>query len=251
MPLLENKIALVTGGSAGLGEAIATRLAAEGATVYITGRRQEVLDAAAESIGAGVIGVAADVSNLADLDRVYGRIRADHGRLDVLVANAGGGELALLPEVTEEQFTERFDINVKGLFFTVQKALPLLSSGASVVLLGSTNGSSGIPAMSVYSATKAAIRNLGRSFAAELAAQGIRVNTLSPGPTETPGIYSLGEDDSEQTRAQLREGFAARIPLGRIGRPEEVAAAAAFLASDESSFITGGELFVDGGLAQI
>jgi NAD(P)-dependent dehydrogenase (short-subunit alcohol dehydrogenase family) len=251
MGLLDDKVALVTGGTTGIGQAIAARFSAEGASVYVTGRRRDVLDQAVASIGVNAIGVVGDVSNLTDLDRIYERIRTDHGRLDVLVANAGGGELAPVTSVTEEQFDKTFDTNVKGLFFTVQKALPLLPRGGSVVLLGSTNGSLGIPSMSVYSATKAAIRSLARSIAAELAADGVRVNTLSPGPIETPGIYGLAADDSEQARAALRKGFAARIPLGRMGQADEVAAAAAFLASDQSSFTTGGELFVDGGLAQI
>jgi NAD(P)-dependent dehydrogenase (short-subunit alcohol dehydrogenase family) len=251
MALLQGKVALVTGGTSGIGAAIAARFAADGATVYLTGRRQQAIDDAVTSIGPNAVGLAGDVSNLGDLDRIYDRIRADHDRLDVLVANAGGGELIPAAEVTEEQFDECFDVNVKGLFFTVQKALPLLPPGGSVVLLGSTNGSLGIPSMSVYSATKAAIRNLARSFAAELAGAGVRVNTLSPGPIETPGIYGLAAEDTDAARATLRDGLASRIPLGRLGQPDEVAAAAAFLASDQSSFTTGGELFVDGGLAQI
>jgi len=251
MALLQGKVALVTGGTSGIGAAIAARFAADGATVYVTGRRQQAIDEAVASIGPNAVGLAGDVSNLGDLDRIYDRIRADHGRLDVLVANAGGGELIPAAEVTEQQFDECFDINVKGLFFTVQKALPLLPPGGSVVLLGSTNGSLGIPSMSVYSATKAAVRNLARSFAAELAGAGVRVNTLSPGPIETPGIYGLAAEDTDAARATLRDGLTSRIPLGRLGQPDEVAAAAAFLASDQSSFTTGGELFVDGGLAQI
>lgn len=251
MPMLNNKVALVTGASSGIGQAIAARFVAEGAVVYLTGRHQDALDGAVAAIGPGAIAISSDISNLTDLDRVYDRIRGDHGRLDVVIANAGGGEVVPVSDVTEQQFDDRFAVNVKGLFFTVQKALPLLPRGASIVLLGSTNAWLGVPSMSIYGATKAAIRSLARSFAAEFAAAGVRVNTLTPGPIETPGLMGLASDDTEEARAQLRDGFAAGIPLGRLGRPQEVAAAAAFLASDQSSFTTGAELFVDGGLAQI
>ncbi|MFB7272739.1 SDR family NAD(P)-dependent oxidoreductase [Streptomyces sp. NPDC056244] len=267
---LAGKVALVTGGSAGIGLAVARRFAAEGATVYVTGRRKAELDEAVEVIaaagraggggsvadggegggGGGAIGVQGDVSDLDDLDRLFATVRAQSGRLDILVANAGGGTFARLGDITEEQYDRTFGINVKGLVFTAQKALPLLPDGASVIVLSSTNASLGIEAMSVYSATKAAIRSLARSWAAELAGRNIRVNAISPGPVDTPGIDGLA-GPSARVRRRLKDGYAARIPLGRMGRPEEVADMALFLASDRSSFTTGAELFVDGGLAQI
>lgn len=247
MGLLDEKVALVTGGSTGIGLAIADRFAAEGATVYLTGRHQAELDAAVEAVGERAIGVQSDVSKLDDLDRLFEEIEARSGRLDVVVANAGVAELARLGEITEEQYANTFDVNVKGTLFTVQKALPLLPDGASVIVLSSTNASMGVEAMSVYSATKAADRNFARTWAAELADRGIRVNAISPGPIDTPGIRSLPAPPGEQPLADALGGV---VPLGRTGRPEEVAAAAVFLASDQSSFTTGAELFVDGGLVQ-
>ncbi|MGW7243781.1 SDR family NAD(P)-dependent oxidoreductase [Streptomyces sp. NPDC054804] len=249
MGQLDGKVCLVTGGSTGIGLAIARRFVAEGATVYVTGRREAELDAAAEALGDRAIGIRSDVSRLDDLDRLFASIQAGSGRLDVVVANAGGAGLARLGEITEEQYRSTFDINVKGTIFTVQKALPLLPDGASVIVLSSTNASMGLPAMTVYSATKAAIRNLARTWASELSERGIRVNAISPGPIETPGIRGL--DSPSDGEKKLADSISEQIPLGRIGRPSEVAAAAVFLASEQSSFTTGAELFVDGGLVQV
>ncbi|MFE9610706.1 SDR family NAD(P)-dependent oxidoreductase [Streptomyces sp. NPDC006012] len=247
MGQLDGKVTLVTGGSTGIGLAIARRFAAEGATVYLTGRRKIELDAALEAVGERAVGVQSDVSHLDDLDHLFGMIKEHSGRLDVVVANAGSAETARLGEITEEQYENTFGVNVKGAIFTVQKALPLLVDGASVIVLSSTNASMGIEGMGVYSATKAADRNLARTWAAELAGRGIRVNAISPGPIETPGLRRAGAP----AEGNIADAFLPRIPLGRIGRAEEVAAAAVFLASDESSFTTGAELFVDGGLAQV
>ncbi|MFD4759231.1 SDR family NAD(P)-dependent oxidoreductase [Streptomyces sp. NPDC058439] len=247
MGQLDEEVTLVTGGSAGIGLAIARRFAAEGATVYLTGRRKTELDAAVEAVGKRVYGVQSDVSDLDDLDRLFTTIEERSGRLDVVVANAGFGELARLGEITEAHYDQTFDTNVKGTLFTVQKALPLLPKGASVIVLSSINASTGVAGMTTYSATKAAGRNFARTWAAELARRGIRVNALSPGPTETPGIRSLSAPGGRQ----LADILASMVPLGRLARAEEVAAAAVFLASDQSSFTTGAELFVDGGLGQL
>ncbi|MFF0143195.1 SDR family oxidoreductase [Streptomyces sp. NPDC005227] len=249
MGQLENKTAVVTGANSGIGLATARRFAAEGAHVFITGRRQEALDAAAADIGENVTAVRGDVANLADLDRLYASIAEQGRRIDVLFANAGGGEFATLEQVTEEHFNAAFDTNVRGTLFTVQKALPLLEDGASVILTGSTAATAGGEAFGVYAASKAAIRSFSRTWANELRGRGIRVNTLVPGPIDTPGITGLAPDEEQAKLVQ--KALAQQVPLGRMGHPAEAAAAALFLASDESSFVTGSELFVDGGLNQI
>jgi NAD(P)-dependent dehydrogenase (short-subunit alcohol dehydrogenase family) len=244
---LQGKVAVVTGGSTGIGLGIAKRFASEGAFVFITGRRQAELDAAVAAIGKSAFGVRADSSSLADLDALYATVKAEKGSLDVVVANAGGGSLAPLGSITEEQFDKTFSINVKGVLFTVQKALPLLNQGSSVIITGSTTSIMGTPAFSVYSATKAAIRNFARTWILDLKGRGVRVNVLSPGPVLTPGL--LGVAPPGQADALLAS-FAEQIPLGRVGDPDEIGKAAVFLASDASSFINGVELFADGGLAQ-
>jgi NAD(P)-dependent dehydrogenase (short-subunit alcohol dehydrogenase family) len=247
MGKLDGRTALVTGGSTGIGLAAAARLAADGAHVFITGRRQGELDAAVQSIGRRVTGVQGDVALLADLDRLFGTIKQATGRLDVLFANAGIAEASPLGEVTEESFDRMFAINVKGTFFTVQKALPLLSDGASIILTSSIVGSKGLPNRSVYSATKAVLRSFARTWTTDLKSRKIRVNVVSPGAVDTPGLRGLAQKDGDG----LNELYRDRVPLGRVGRPEEIASAVAFLASDESSYVAGSELFVDGGLAQI
>ncbi|WP_438001408.1 glucose 1-dehydrogenase [Sorangium sp. So ce185] len=246
---LQGKVAVVTGGTTGIGLATAKRFAAEGARVFITGRRQAELDAAVREIGERATGVRSDVSSLADLDRLFEVVKQRGAPIDVLFANAGGGELAPLGAITEEHFDKTFAINVKGILFTVQKALPLLRDGASIILNGSTAASTGTPAFSVYSATKAAVRSFARTWALDLKDRGIRVNVLSPGPIDTPGLRGLGATE-EQTQ-QIKASLVAGVPLGRLGSPDEVAKAAVFLASDDSSFTNGAELFVDGGMAQV
>ncbi len=248
MGLLEGKTALVTGGSTGIGLASAVRLAAEGAHVFISGRRRTELDAAVETIGSATA-VIGDIADLADLDRLYEAIRERGQGLDVLFANASVAEFLPLEQITEEHFDTLFGINVRGTLFTVQKALPLLNDGASVILNGSTNVDVGAEAFGVYAASKAATRSFARTWANELKGRGIRVNAVTPGPTDTPGLSGLAPD-SEQA-AGLRRHLAAQVPLGRLARPEEIAAAVAFLASGQSSFITGSSLYVDGGLNQI
>ncbi|MFD3457650.1 glucose 1-dehydrogenase [Streptomyces sp. NPDC058691] len=249
MGQLDGKTAIVTGGNSGIGLATAKRFAAEGAHVFITGRRQEALDAALAEIGPGATAVQGDVSDLADIDRLFTAVAEQGRRIDVLFANAGGGEFSTLEQVTEQHFDSTFGINVKGMLFTVQKAIPLLNDGASVILAGSTAATSGAEAFGVYAASKAAIRSFSRTWANELAARQIRVNTLVPGPVDTPGNSGLAPNQEEA--AKMQAFFASRIPLARMGRPEEVAAAALFLAGDQSTFTTGTELFVDGGLNQI
>jgi NAD(P)-dependent dehydrogenase (short-subunit alcohol dehydrogenase family) len=242
MGKLQGKVAVITGGTAGIGLAAAKLFVAEGAHVFITGRRQKELDDAVREIGDGVSGVQGDVANLADLDRLYETVTAK-GRIDIVLANAGVAEFALLEAVTEEHFDKIFNLNVKGALFTVQKALPVLNDGGSIILTGSVASAKGTPAFAVYGASKAAIRNFVRGWTVELKDRHIRSNVLSPGPIATP-----------QTAAQPQnaiEKIASTIPMGRMGDADEVAKAALFLASDDSSFVTGIELFVDGGRAQI
>lgn len=248
MGLLEGKTALVTGGSTGIGLASAVRLAAEGAHVFITGRREAELDAAVKEIGSATA-VVSDVMNPADLDRLYETIRGRGNGLDVLFANAAVGEFASLAQVTEEHFDKLFGINVRGTVFTVQKALPVLNEGASIILNGSTNADSGAEAFGVYAASKAATRSFARTWANELKDRGIRVNTVTPGPTDTPGLSGLFLDPEQI--AGFKQHLASLVPMGRLGSPEETAAAVAFLATEQSSFITGSSLYVDGGLNQI
>ncbi|MEU8679453.1 SDR family oxidoreductase [Streptomyces sp. NPDC048560] len=248
MGLLEGKTALVTGGSTGIGLASAVRLAAEGAHVFITGRRKQELDAAVETIGSATA-VIGDIADLADLDRLFEAVHDRGQGLDVLFANASVAAFVPLEQITEEHFDTLFGINVRGTLFTVQKALPLLNDGASVILNGSTNVDVGAEAFGVYAASKAATRSFARTWANELKGRGIRVNAVTPGPTDTPGLSGLAPD-AEQA-AGLRQHLAAQVPLGRLARPEEIAAAVAFLASEQSSFITGSSLYVDGGLNQI
>jgi len=249
MGRFENKVVVVTGGTSGIGLASAKAFAAEGASVFITGRRQEALDAAVKAIGGKVTGVRADMSNLADIDRLYDAVQQQHAQIDVIFANAGGGSLAPLGAIDEAHFDKTFATNVKGVLFTVQKALPLLRDGASVVLTSSTAGASGTPAFSVYAASKAAVRNFARNWILDLRERRIRVNAISPGPTETTGLDDLfgGGEQAKGTKDYL----AGQIPAGRVGQPEEIAKAVLFLASDESSFVNGVELFVDGGHVQI
>ncbi|MFE1956674.1 SDR family NAD(P)-dependent oxidoreductase [Streptomyces sp. NPDC059479] len=249
MGQLEGRTAVVTGGTTGIGLATAVRLASEGAHVFITGRRKPELDAAVETIGANATGVQGDVSVLGDLDRLYEMVRGQGRRIDVLFANAGGGSFTTLEQVTEDHFDQTFNINVRGLLFTVQKALPLLNDGASVIVPGSTTATTGTEAFGVYAASKAAVRSFARTWANELKGRGIRVNAVTPGPIDTPGIAGLAPD--EEQAAGLKGFLAGQVPLGRMGRPDEIANAILFLSTDQSSFITGANLYVDGGLNQI
>ncbi|MEG9433670.1 SDR family oxidoreductase [Terriglobus sp. ADX1] len=250
MGKLEGKIALVTGGNSGIGLATAKRFVDEGAYVYITGRRQASLDEAVKTIGKNVTAVQGDVSNLADLDRLFAQIKSEKGKLDIVFANAGGGEFVPLGSYTEEHFDKTFNINVKGLVFTVQKALPLLPDGATIVLNGSIVSVKGFENFGVYNATKAAVRSFARTWTNELKSRKIRVNVVSPGPIDTPAISGLVGNDSEQEKA-LKAGLAAGVPLGRMGEPDELAKAVVFLASDDSSFVAGVELYVDGGFVAV
>lgn len=241
---LAGKVALVTGGSAGIGLGIAKRFAQEGARVFVTGRRRPELDKAVADIGGEASAIQGDTAVLADLDRIYATVKAQAGRIDVLVANAGVYEAATFGEITEEHFDKTFNINVRGLLFAVQKALPLLSKGASVILVGSVASIKGFPSLSVYNASKAAVRAFARSWIVDLKGRDIRINVLSPGNVVTPGLSSLMTDEEKASAAAL-------IPLGRMGTPDELGMAAVFLASDDSAYVTGIELFADGGLGQI
>ena len=243
MSKLAGKAALVTGGNSGIGLAVARRFAAEGAHVFIAGRRQAQLEEAVALIGGKVEAVQGDVTSAVDLDRLFGTIKARSGKLDVLVTSSGISEPATVDAISEEHFDRTFDLNVRGMVFTVQRAVPLMPSGGTIVLIGSIAGSIGTPGYGTYGASKAAVRSYARTWANELAERGIRVNTLSPGPIDTPMFDSVSEE--------VRRSLIAQIPLHRLGRPEEVAAAALFLASDESSFVAGAELAIDGGMSQV
>jgi NAD(P)-dependent dehydrogenase (short-subunit alcohol dehydrogenase family) len=249
MGRLEGKIAVITGANSGIGLASAKRFVAEGAHVVITGRRQEELDKAVQAIGANGTAVQGDVSDVDDLDRLFAKVRSDHGRVDVLFANAGLGALEPLGKITEAAFDLVFGVNVKGAVFAVQKGLPLMGPGGSIILTGSTTGSMGTPAFSIYSASKAAIRNLARSWALDLKGTGIRVNVLSPGATATPGLLNALARTGARDAAIA--GLIGQTPLGRMADPDDIAAVALFLASDESRAMTGSEIFADGGMAQV
>lgn len=246
---LEGKIALVTGGSSGIGLATAKSFVKEGAFVYITGRRQAELDKAVKAIGKQVVAIRADASKLADLDKVFAQIKEEKGHLDVVFANAGGGSLAPLGSITEEHYDQTFNLNVKGLLFTVQKALPLIPDGGSIILNASIVSIKGMPGFSVYSATKAAVRSFARGWTADLKDRKIRVNVISPGPIDTPILDGLAQTEDERTG--LKNHLTSMVPLGRLGKPDEIGKTAVFLASEDASFIAGVELFVDGGAAQV
>ena len=249
MGKLEGKIALITGANSGIGLATAKQFVNEGAYVFITGRRDSELAAAVKEIGRNVTGIQGDVSNLGDLDRLFVQIKREKGKLDIVFANAGVAAYARFGEITEEHYDSIFNINVKGLLFTVQKALPLMPDGASIILNASIVASKGLPANSVYSATKAAVRSFARTWTTDLKDRHIRVNAVSPGPIETPGLNDLvGSTGVGEQRLKMLSNT---VPLGRLGMPDEIAKAVVFLASDDSSYITGTELFVDGGFAQV
>jgi NAD(P)-dependent dehydrogenase (short-subunit alcohol dehydrogenase family) len=249
MGKLEGKIALITGGNSGIGLATAKQFVNEGAYVFITGRREPELAAAVKEIGRNVIGVQGDVANLGDLDRLFAQIKREKGKLDIVFANAGVARYAPLGTVTEELYDSIFNVNVKGLLFSVQKALPLMPDGASIILNASIVGSKGLPANSVYSATKAAVRSFARTWTTDLKDRRIRVNAVSPGAIDTPGLSDLLA--SSEACEQRKKMISDTVPLGRFGIPDDIAKAVVFLASDDSSYITGAELFVDGGFAQV
>ena len=249
MSKLDGKVALVTGGSSGIGLATARQFVNEGAHVFITGRREPELTAAVKEIGRNVSSVQGDVSDLNDLDRLFAQIKREWGKLDVVFANAGVARYAALGAITEDLYDSIFNINVKGMLFTVQKALPLLPDGASIILNGSIVGSKGLPMISVYSATKAAVRSFARTWTTDLKDRRIRVNVVSPGSIDTPGLSDLLA--SSDTGEQRKKMISSSVPLGRLGTPDEIAKAVVFLASDDSSYVAGAELFVDGGFAQV
>ena len=249
MGKLKGKIALVTGGNSGIGLATAKQFVEEGAHVFVTGRRQRELAAAVETVGKNATGVQGDMASLADLDRLYARIKQDKGRLDIVFANAGVAKYAPLGSISEEIYDYHFNVNVRGVLFTVQKALPLMPDGGAIVLNASIVGSKGLASNSVYSATKAAVRSFARTWTTDLKARRIRVNAVSPGSTDTPGLSGLLA--SSEVGQQRQKMLATAVPLGRLGTPEEIAKAVVFLASDDASYITGIELFVDGGFAQV
>jgi len=246
---LDGKVAVITGGSTGIGLATAKKFVAEGAYVFITGRRQAELDAAVKRIGKNVTAVQGDVAKLEDIDKLYETVAREKGKIDIVVANAGIGKLVPTADATPDHFDSIFDVNVRGVFFTVQKALRLLTDGGSIVLVASNAQYKGIPGFAVYSATKAALRSFARTWAAEFKDRGIRVNTLSPGPIDTPIFETVGVP-LDQVEA-IKQSFSSQVPLGRIGQPEEMANAALFLASSDSSFTTGSDLVADGGMSQI
>jgi NAD(P)-dependent dehydrogenase (short-subunit alcohol dehydrogenase family) len=246
---LAGKIAVITGGSSGIGLATAKRFVEEGAHVVITGRREKELKEAAAFIGRNVTTVVGDVSRLEDLDQLYTVVKEKHGHIDVLFANAGWGEVAPLETATETHFDQTFDLNVKGTFFTAQKALPLFKDGGSIILNSSVSNVMGLPSFTVYAASKAAVRSFARGWTMELKGRKIRVNSISPGPIDTPALEKAGLTP-EQVK-QVADQFTSQVPLGRRGKPEEIASVVVFLAADESSYITGVDLAVDGGMAQV
>ena len=249
MGKLDGKIALITGGNSGIGLATAKEFVNEGAYVFVTGRRKAELAAAVAAIDRNVSGVQGDMAKLADLDRLYAKIKQDKGKLDIVFANAGMAKYAALGDITEELYDATFDVNVKGVLFTVQKALPLMVDGGAIVLNASIVASKGLASNSVYSATKAAVRSFARTWTTDLKSRRIRVNAISPGSTDTPGFSELvGSSETGQQRLKMLSSV---VPMGRLGKPKEIAKAVVFLASDDASYITGAELFVDGGFAQV